>query len=124
MRVAGGWALRRDLGRDPHIATLIPDLAARQMAETRIRGFLPALLSSRRHCLSADASGTHREIRLAGTPVLAIWGADDRVIPLTAMGRLAACNPEAHHVQIAGAGHGFPQTHPREVAEALTGFLG
>ncbi len=47
-RVAGGWKLRRTLVEEGQIATIIPDLERRQAAETRTRGFLPAVLSSRR----------------------------------------------------------------------------
>lgn len=122
-RVAGGWALRRELVDNRNAATVIPDLEDRQAAETRTRGYLPALLSSRRHLLAFTATEDHRRIARAGIPVLAIWGTEDPVIPLSAMGRLAELNPDAHHEQIAGAGHNLLQTHPAQVAEALRRFL-
>ena len=122
-RVLGGWALRRELVEHRTTATIIPDLEDRQAAETRQRGFLPALLSSRRHALRQNINEDHRAIHRYGTPVLAIWGANDPVIPLSAMGRLAALNPDAHHVQIAGAGHGLLQSHPAQVSAAIGAFL-
>ena len=123
VRAFGGRALRRELSREPALPTMIPDLRARQIAETRKRGFLPAVLSSRRHTLSRLYHDEHALIRKTGTPVLAIWARDDPVIPLRAMATLAQLNPDAHHVEIADAGHDFPQTHPAQVAEALRGFL-
>ena len=39
------------------------------------------------------------------------------------LGRLAELNPDAHHAQIAGAGHVVLQTQPSKVAEALRDFL-
>lgn len=122
-RVFGGIAMRRELVEHRTIATIIPDLEDRQAAETRTRGFLPAVLSSRRHVLSRSAAAFHRRIAEDGTPVLAIWGNDDPVIPLRDMGQLARFNPRAHHVQIKGAGHNLLQTHPSDVAEALRDFL-
>lgn len=122
-RVLGGLALRRELVEHRSNATVIPDLEDRQAAETRTRGYLPALLSSRRHILARTADEAHRRIAAAGLPVLAIWGASDPVIPLAAMGRLAELNPEAHHAQIPGAGHVVLQTHPAQVAQAMRDFL-
>ena len=122
-RVWGGMALRRELIEHENKATVIPDFEDRQAAETKVRGYLPALLSSRRHLLSKSAEADHRRIALDKTPVLAIWGTEDPVIPPSAMGALARLNPEAHHVEIRGAGHTLLQTHPSEVAAALRDFL-
>ena len=88
-----------------------------------MRGYLPALLSSRRHLLSQSSQAHHARIARDGTPVLAIWGGSDPVIPSRAAGELARINPDAHHVEIKGAGHTLLQTHPSEVALALRGFL-
>ena len=123
MRVFGGWSLRRELVEHRTTPTVIPDLEDRQAAETRTRGYLPALLSSRRHLLSHRAEREHRQIAENQTPVLAIWGAEDPVIPLTAMGELARINPRARHEQVPGAGHNLLQTHPAQVAEAIRKFL-
>ncbi len=122
-RIAGGIALRRELVEHRSIATVMPDLEDRQADETRLRGFLPALLSSRRHLLGRSALADLKRIALVETPLLAIWGTEDPVIPLSAMGHLARANPDAHHVQIRGAGHNLLQTHPKEVAQALADFL-
>jgi pimeloyl-ACP methyl ester carboxylesterase len=122
-RVVGGIALRRELVEHRSNATVIPDLEDRQAEETRKRGFLPALLSSRRHVLRESRDKDHRLLSREALPVLAIWGSEDPVIPLASMGRLAELNPDAHHAQIAGAGHVVLQTHPSQVAEALRDFL-
>jgi pimeloyl-ACP methyl ester carboxylesterase len=123
MPVAGGWALRRELAMDIDQTTIIPDLYDRLAAETGTRGYLPALLSSRRHVLARTLEEDHRAIAGYETPLLAIWGREDMIIPLTAMARLSELNPAAHHVDISGATHSFPQTHPRAVADALKTFL-
>ena len=122
-RLAGGHMLRQELIELRTTPTIIPDLEDRQAAETRTRGFLPALLSSRRHLLANLADEDHRTVHDYGTPVLAIWGPEDPVIPIRAMGRLAELNPGARHEQVAKAGHNLLQTHPAQVGDALRRFL-
>ncbi|NNL17702.1 MAG: alpha/beta hydrolase, partial [Boseongicola sp.] len=124
MPLFGGIALRRELAREDNAPTVIPNLTQRLASETRRRGYLPSLLSSRRHVLAQTLEEDHRTITDYGTPVLAIWGQDDGVINLTSMGKLAALNPNAHHVEIPKGSHNFPQTHPGRVAEILKDFLG
>ncbi len=123
-RVWGGLALRRELVEHRSLATVIPDFEDRQAAETRMRGYLPALLSSRRHTLGVRALDDHRRVAEAGLPVLAIWGSADPVIPRSALGELSRLNPTAQHVEIKGAGHNLLQTHPSEVTAALKAHLG
>ncbi len=123
MRVAGGWALRRELASQINDPTIIPDLLDRQAAETRTRGYMPAILSSRRNALSQTLDEDHIAVRDYDTPVLAIWGRIDPVIPIQAMAHLTELNPECHHVEIKDGGHCLPQTHPSSIADALKTFL-
>ena len=124
MPLFGGYALRRELAGEGKAPTVIPNLTERLSAETRKRGYLPSLLSSRRHVLTKTLDDDHRTLRDYATPMLAIWGREDGVISITSMGKLAALNPNAHHIEIADGTHNFPQTHPARVAEILKGFLG
>lgn len=96
----------------------VAGIGAYQRDEIRWRGFVPAVLSSLRGILAEDLAPDHRALRAQGLPVLAIWGREDRVIPIRAMGVLASWNPDAHHAQIDGAGHGLPHTHARAVVAA------
>ena len=88
-----------------------------------MRGFLPALLSSRRNMLAMNSLEDHKQIARLQIPVLAIWGDADPVIPRRSLSKLAELNPEARHVEIKGAGHNLLQTHPTKVATALQNFL-
>lgn len=119
----GGWALRYELAGQIDDPTIIPDLLDRQAAETRMRGYLPAILSSHRNTLIRTLDEDHTAIRDYGTPVLAIWGTDDHVIPIRSMAKLTDLNPSARHFEIKSAGHAFPQTNPGKVTEALREFL-
>lgn len=122
-RVLGGVQLRQELIEHKDTATVIPDFEDRQAAETKVRGYLPALLSSRRHMLNQSSVRDHTQVARFKTPVLAIWGKTDPVIPRSAMARLAQINPNAQHVEIKDAGHTLLQTHPSEIAIALRDFL-
>ena len=124
MPVCGAHALIKELKNDRKQATVIPDLYEKLSRETQRRGYMPALLSSQRNVLSKVFDEDHKTIADYGTPVLGIWGREDDVISLSALGRLAELNPNAEHVELADATHIFPQTHPSAVAEALKRFLG
>jgi len=124
MPVFGGFALRRELARENTAPTVIPNLTKRLAAETRKRGYLPSLLSARRHVLTKTLEEDHRTLTDYATPVLAIWGRKDEVISISGMGKLAALNPSARHIELANGTHNFPQTHPGRVAEILKEFLG
>jgi pimeloyl-ACP methyl ester carboxylesterase len=122
-RVLGGRAMRRELVEHRTTPTIIPDLEDRQAVETKTRGFLPAVLSSRRHLLSKSLLADLNMVSRLNIPILAIWGAEDPIVPLSASGLMARQVPDAHHAQIAGAGHNLLQTHPAQVASELTKFL-
>ncbi|MDJ1009397.1 MAG: alpha/beta hydrolase [Paracoccaceae bacterium] len=123
MWVFGGTLLRRRMAGEPREASAIPDLPAREAAETRTRGYLRSVLSSIRRTVLRDFSAEHRAIAGAGLPVLAIWAGQDRSVPLASAGRLAEINPDAWQHQIDAAGHGLPHTRPGEVAAETLRFL-
>ena len=103
----------------PYTDPAARDIVARMCQEVGKSGTLAAMLSSARGILSEDQSATHRAIAAAGLPVLAIWGTEDGAIPISAMGRLAQVNRKAMQVELEGADHGLPYTHPASVAEAI-----
>ena len=94
-------------------------IAEKQRAELSYRGFLPAVLSSMRGTLSEDYAEDHRAIHSAGIPVLAIWGREDDVIPLSCMGRLTQWSRGARQDVIDDAGHGLTYTHAPAVLAIL-----
>ncbi len=91
----------------------------RQQRELNYRGFLPSVLSSMRGALSASTERDHRTLEEAKTDVLAIWGQDDIVIPISCKNVMAGWNKEARHVVIDGADHGLTYTHVFAVMDAI-----
>ena len=102
---------------------VIADMADRQGHELEYRGYITSVLSSQRNLLTKPLEEEHRAIAASQMPVHAIWGQDDSVIPISALGKLAEWNRDARQATIQGAGHGLVYTHPTEVIEALAAVL-
>lgn len=100
---------------DPNTAAA----AAGQAEQLNWRGFIPAVLSSLRYALRDPREAEHKSLGRADVPVLAIWAAEDEAIPLSGMGALSRWNRLARQVQIEGATHWLPLTHPSELAKAI-----
>lgn len=94
-----------------------------QRRELTRRGYLPALLSSRRGILAEIQQEDHIQLGRKGIPVVAIWAEADCVIPLSALGKLAEWNRSARHEVVAHADHGLPYTHGLQAVEALRSAL-
>ncbi|PJI86406.1 pimeloyl-ACP methyl ester carboxylesterase [Yoonia maricola] len=90
-----------------------------QQSQLNRRGYLPAILSSRRGMLAERQENDHRKLWRQGIPVTAIWGEADPVIPLRAVGLLGLWNRDARQEVVTGADHGLPYTHSAEMADAL-----
>ncbi len=123
IRVFGALVHRAGVRRSRPACAELPDLARRMAGEMDLRGTLPAVLSSQRGMMAEDLEPVHRRIAGGTLPVLAIWGGQDKVIPLTALGRLAQINRRARQVELEDAGHGLPYTHAAQVFEAVREFL-
>lgn len=122
-RAIGGAILRGRLAALRGVPTAVEGIVARQSEQTHRRGFSPAVLSSQRHMLSQNTDEEMVELRRIYVPILAIWGAEDAIIPQAAIGHLAEVNRDARQVTIPEASHWLPITHPREVMAAIQEFM-
>ena len=123
MLVLGGWFLRKDLDIEAKIPSAIPDIYDRQRADTYVRGFLPAVLSSQRNFVIGGLDADHRKLAKSGVPMAAIWGESDAVISLSGLGKLTELNHNARQTMIPNAPHSLPYTYPKEVIKAIQEFL-
>ena len=112
-------SLRRATESERHLECPIPHMVDRQIEETRLNGFAPAVLASLRGLLVEDLEPAHRAITAFGVPVVAFWGETDEVIPLECKDRLSAWNPSAKNHVIKGAGHTVTYTHTAEILEHI-----
>ena len=116
-------SLRRATEAERGLPSRIDRMVDLQIAETRLKGFAPAVLSSLRGMLDEDLEDAHRAIADAGLPVLSIWGETDDIIPLTCKDTLAEWNPQARQQVIPDAGHTLTYTHPDAVMAAMKPVL-
>lgn len=123
MLVLGGLFLRKNLKSEAKTPLEVPDIYAMQKADTYVRGFLPAILSSQRNLLAGDLVREHKILAKASVPVAAVWGEADAAIPLTGLGKLTEINHKARQTMIPGAPHSLPYTYPKEVIKAIQEFL-
>lgn len=114
---------RKGIEAERDLPSSVENIAELQQNELRFKGFIPAVLSSMRGILSRPQKAEHKAIHQAGIPVLAIWGREDAVIPLTAMGTLAEWNHDARQDVVEGAGHGLTYTHTDTVLASLADAL-
>lgn len=128
--VLGDW-LHGILG-GRHIRKAIPDRARRpeisrvlmaQRQELRRRGYLPAVLSSRRGMLSDTQESEHRKLGLEDVPVVAIWAQMDEVIPVVASSELSQWNRAARQNVVEDATHALPYTHSAALLDAIRTVL-
>ena len=123
VRVFGGVIRRRQHAARPKGSLETPEFAAKQLAESNYRGFLPAVLSSGRHMLQQYQFENHIIVKDGGVPTLAIWGDQDTVTPMVTLARLAHVNSWAQQEVVPGADHGLPYTHPFECLHHIEQFL-
>jgi len=115
---------RKGVEAERGLPSSVPGIVDKQLAELDYQGFTPAVLSSFRGLLSEDLHPDHRKIAEMGTPVLAVLGGDDPLIPPTVAPILRALNSAAKIDVIEGAGHGLTYTHTDALAQRLRAFLG
>lgn len=101
------------------VTSSVENIFELQLAEQDRRGFLRSVLSSLRGILAQVLETQHRTIANAGIPLLAIWGEDDTIIPLSRKDVLSGWNPDVANIVIDDAGHGLTYTHTDQVAQAI-----
>lgn len=114
--------LRKGLAAERGGHSSVENITSLQEAELNWRGFVPAVRESLRGLLSEEFQRRHETVQQAGLPVLAIWGSEDDVIPLTAAETLKNWNSDVRNVVIDGAGHGLTYSHTLDVLGEINGF--
>ncbi len=110
-----------------------PVVAVVQIRPSRLRAlpWLGSWLAARREAArpvvpalpEPPQEAEHRALKRDGVPVIALWAGRDQVVPLRAMGTLAAWNRSTKQEVIEGAGHDLLETHAEAVVAALRDVL-
>ncbi|MEW1694612.1 alpha/beta fold hydrolase [Streptomyces sp. NPDC093249] len=109
------WLDSRGEEPDTDDAPQLADFLRRRWTRTRI-----AQLSGAGRLLLSREDGT-AELAALPLPLHMAYGADEMVWPTADLAG-AAARTGAHHTVVAGAGHSPNVSHPRELADRLTGF--
>ena len=65
----------------------------------------------------------HQALSRMDVPTLAIWGGQDDVIPISALGRLTQWNRHVKQEVVEDAGHALPYSHPDDTASYIIEML-
>ncbi|MEQ9693157.1 alpha/beta hydrolase [Shimia sp. SDUM112013] len=103
--------LRKGVAAERALSSSVTGIYDRQLEELRYRGFLRSVQNSLSGILGTALEEAHRKLHDAEIPVVAVWGAEDDIIPLSCKDRLAMWNPEATQIVMDGCGHGLVYTH-------------
>lgn len=125
--VIGDWLMQATFARnqrkiaatESRSSDTAKGVAELMLGELQYKGFIAAILASMRGMLSETLRDEHNAIHDAGIPLLAVWARDDKLIPLTAMGKLTEWSRSAKQEVIDDAGHAMPYTHPEQVLDAI-----
>lgn len=123
MRALFPASFRKGIKAEQTQSSDVPEVYEHQRDQLNYKRYVDAILASRRGILVDILRDEHRAIQSHGIPVLAIWGDEDKVIPSSAIGRLAEWNRAAKHEVIPEAGHGLPYTHAKHVLTAITNHI-
>ena len=92
-------------------------------AQMQYRGFKRAILSTLRSGTVNGSPESYDALGRLATPVLLIWGRDDRTLPLSQSASILKCVPRAEFHIIDGAGHIPNVERPDVVHPLLLDFL-
>jgi pimeloyl-ACP methyl ester carboxylesterase len=116
-------SFRDGVNREKHDLDVDESFFDQQLQELEYRGYIPSVLASLRGIMTEDLSADHYKLHHEGVPVLAIWGHDDQVIPISAMGRVVTVSRSSKHEVLEDAGHSLPYTHSEHVLNAISTSL-
>lgn len=118
----GSRLLENHLGhnvRDPERGA---ELTAMVLNAYRYEGSMYAFFDTLQHLQSSGRTALYRDTGELGVPTLLIWGADDQITPVNAIGTAQALlKPQQTHV-IPDCGHMVPFERPSDVAAMIGSF--
>jgi pimeloyl-ACP methyl ester carboxylesterase len=111
-----GPGLAQSGSKVPDVRKMADAAMAQQAA---IPGYYPSLLNTLRHFPLDGLQGSFEAVGVQGTPVAALFGADDDLIPIEAADILQAAIPKAEIERVDGGSHDLVMEEPERVLAAL-----
>ncbi len=124
MAVRGRQFMLDVMRRPENQGKAVPDIVARYEAQMDYEGYLSALLSTLRNFPMDRMEGEYRAVGREDFPVLAIFGGQDQVVPISNVERLKRLVPRVQLARLDRAFHALTYSEPEFVSRALIDFLG
>ena len=112
-----------DQGLDLYDQALLPGYVRRFRGFERYKGTLYAWLSTMRHFPIQELESSYRAVGDLNTPVLIVWGKEDRVLPFATTEKVMAAIPHAELLAVEQAGHASHYEKRDVVNAAILDFL-
>ena len=123
MAVRGRAALLDVMRQPENQGKAVPDIVARYEQQMDYDGYLSALLSTLRYFPLGAMEDEYRLLGRQNFPVLAVFGGQDNVVPLSNVERLLPLVPNAQFVILDHAHHALTYSDSEIVAKAMLNFL-
>jgi pimeloyl-ACP methyl ester carboxylesterase len=113
----------KEFESDFYDPTHLKAFAEKYMVQLKYKGFMRAILATIRHGMLGDFSDTYRQIGHQGTPVMLLWGRDDKTVPFEQSNDIRAAIPQVEFHTFEHCGHIPHYEKPEEVNPLLLEFL-
>jgi len=124
MEMFGGAHIRMSARAEAKKLGLTSDMGELQARATYKPGFMRAVRKSISEGPMTGLEKTHQKLNDADIPMLAIWGDQDTVIPISGHATLSEINPKAQQHILEDAGHAIAYTHHDQIVAKMSAFLG
>ncbi|HXF85127.1 MAG TPA: alpha/beta hydrolase [Anaerolineales bacterium] len=121
--LVGSGELAKAAASDFFDPTWVEHFISKYKVQMQFKGFIRAILSTIRSGMLNSFIETYRSVGESGTPVLLLWGRDDKTVPLEHSRDLQAAMPQAKLRIIENCGHIPHYERPEAVNPILLEFL-
>lgn len=124
----GTGKIWRSAFADPRFAT--KELIAEKVALAKLPGAGKAFLKCLRYMLglggfkAAVLADTHQKIQRIKSPVIVVWGRQDKFLPISHLSTFLELLPTAESVIMENCGHAPMIEYPRDFSQMVSSFLG
>jgi pimeloyl-ACP methyl ester carboxylesterase len=121
--LAGTGSLVKGIASDFYEPGQVALFQARYRAQMELRGFKRAILSTIRNRMLDEFTDVYRELAKLDTPIMLVWGQNDRTVPFEQSTELLKMIPRACFHAIPACGHIPHYEKPEVVNPLLIDFL-
>ncbi len=119
----GSEAMLKGIAGDFFGPDLVREFQEKYRVQMKFKGFKRALLSTMRSGMLGDFSSAYRKVGELDTPMMLLWGRDDKTVPFAYSDDVRAAIPQVEFHAFEHCGHIPHYEKPEEVNPLLLEFL-